>query len=78
MPGRRLHGIVSSNATDKTVKVKVERRVLDPVYKKYLKRTSSYLAHDEKNSCKLGDNVVIEECRPVSKRKTWTIVEQKL
>jgi len=59
---------------DKTVTVLVERRYKHPVYKKYLKRTDKYAAHDEGNAFKVGDRVQIQECRPLSKRKTWTVI----
>jgi small subunit ribosomal protein S17 len=59
---------------DKTVTVKVERRVMHPIYKKFIVRSKKYLAHDETNRSKVGDNVKIRECRPISKRKCWEIV----
>ena len=76
MPKRILQGVVVSDKGDKTVVVKVERRVMDPVYKKFIRRSKKYAAHDEANSCKVGDMVRIEECRPISKRKTWQVVER--
>jgi small subunit ribosomal protein S17 len=66
--------VVVSDAQDKTVVVRVERRVMHPVYKKFIRRSKKYAAHDETNSCKVGDVVRIEECRPISKNKSWTVV----
>lgn len=77
MPRRVMEGKVVSNKADKTVTVLVERRVMHPLYKKFFKRSKKYLAHDETNNCGLGDTVVIEECRPISARKTWTVIETK-
>jgi len=74
MPKRILQGVVVSDAMDKTVVVRVERRVMHPVYKKFIRRSKKYAAHDETNSKKVGDVVRIEECRPISKTKTWTVV----
>jgi small subunit ribosomal protein S17 len=74
MPRRVLQGIVTSDSMDKTVTVKVERRVMHPIYKKFIVRSKKYLAHDETNRSKVGDNVKIRECRPISKRKCWEIV----
>ena len=59
---------------DKTVTVLVNRRVMHPLYKKFIRRSKKYAAHDEANLCKIGDTVRIEECRPISKRKTWLVV----
>jgi small subunit ribosomal protein S17 len=59
---------------DKTVTVLVERRYMHPIYKKYVRRTDKYAAHDENNAFRVGDLVAIEECRPLSKRKAWTVV----
>jgi small subunit ribosomal protein S17 len=66
--------VVVSDKADKTVTVLVERRVMHPVYKKFIKRSKKYHAHDETNACSVGDKVRIEECRPVSKSKTWRIL----
>lgn len=74
MPRRILEGEVVSDKMDKTVTVLVERRYMHPVYKKYVKRTDKYAAHDENNACKVGERVQIEECRPISKRKTWQVI----
>jgi small subunit ribosomal protein S17 len=74
MPKRILQGVVVSDAMDKTIVVRVERRVMHPVYKKFIRRSKKYSAHDEANSCKVGDVVRIEECRPISKSKCWRVV----
>ena len=76
MPKRILQGVVISNKMDKSVVVRVERRVMHPVYKKYIKRSKNYTAHDEKNLCKVGDNVQIMESRPISKTKAWVVVSE--
>ena len=76
MPRRVLEGTVVSDKMDKTITVLVERRYIHPVYKKYLKRTDKYAAHDESNSAKMGDKVQIMECAPISKRKSWTLVTE--
>ena len=72
---RRLHGTVVSDKMDKTVTVLVERLVKHPVYGKYIKRSSKLFAHDEENQCQEGDVVSITSCRPLSKHKTWKLVE---
>lgn len=74
MPRRVLQGVVVSDKTDKTITVLVERRVMHPVYKKFIKRSKKYHAHDEGNSCREGDTVRIIECKPISKTKSWTLV----
>ena len=74
MPRRILEGDVVSDKTDKTITVLVERRFRHPVYKKYIKRTDKYSAHDEANHFKAGDRVQIIECRPISKTKRWTVL----
>ena len=74
MPKRVLQGVVVSDAMDKTIVVRVERRVMHPVYKKFIKRSKKYSAHDETNVHKIGDVVRIEECRPISKSKRWTVI----
>ena len=76
MPRRVLTGRVTSDKMDKTVTVLVDRRVMHPLYKKFIRRSKNYAAHDEANQCKVGDVVRIEECRPISKRKTWLVVER--
>ena len=75
MPRRVLEGKVVSDKMDKTVTVLVERRFMHPKYKKYIKRSSKYAAHDENNSVKEGQTVQIIECAPISKRKTWTVIQ---
>jgi len=77
MPKRVLQGVVVSDKMDKSVVVRVERRVMHPVYKKYIKRSAKYTAHDEHNACKVGDIVQIMESRPLSKTKTWVVVSEK-
>ena len=74
MPSRVLQGVVVGDKADKTVTVLVERRLMHPVYKKFVRRSKRYHAHDEANQCKLGDVVRIRECRPISKTKNWEIV----
>jgi small subunit ribosomal protein S17 len=68
-------GVVSSNKMEKTITVKVERKIKHPLYGKFLKKTTSFHAHDEKNECSIGDIVKIMECRPLSKTKRWRLVE---
>ncbi len=77
MPRRVLQGTVVSDKGDKTVTVLVTRRVMHPLYKKYIRKSKKYAAHDEQNSRKVGDTVEIIECRPISKRKCWMVVEEK-
>jgi small subunit ribosomal protein S17 len=72
---RTLTGRVVSNKMHKTISVAVERRVPHDVYGKYVRRTSKIMAHDENNECREGDTVVIAECRPLSRRKSWRLVE---
>ena len=74
MPRRVLQGTVVSDKGDKTVIVKVERRFMHPLYKKYIRRSKRYAAHDENNSQKIGDSVRIRECRPISKSKRWEVL----
>lgn len=74
MPRRVLQGTVVSDKGNKTVTVLVERRVMHPVYKKIIKRSKRYHAHDETNHHKTGDSVRIRECRPISKTKTWEVI----
>ena len=76
MPKRVLVGQVVSDKTDKTVVVKVERRVQHPLYGKIIRRSKKYHAHDEANAFKAGDTVRIEECAPISKLKTWRVTEK--
>jgi len=77
MPIRVMEGRVVSNKADKTVTVLVERSVMHPIYKKYIRRSKKYLAHDETNQCQEGDVVEIQEIPPMSKRKTWKVVGKK-
>jgi small subunit ribosomal protein S17 len=74
MPRRILQGLVVSDVNEKTVTVKVDRRFMHPVYKKFIVRSKKYLAHDESNQVKAGQTVRIQECRPLSKRKRWEVV----
>ncbi len=74
MPRRVLQGVVVSDKADKTVTVVVERRLMHPLYKKFIKRSKRYHAHDEANTAKTGDIVRIRECRPISKTKSWEIL----
>ena len=75
MPRRVLSGVVVSDKADKTVSVLVERRLMHPMYKKFITRSKRYLAHDEDNRCKVGDRVQIQERSPLSKRKRWEVVD---
>ena len=77
MPKRVLQGTVVSDKNDKTVVVKVERRFIHPLFKKTVRRTKNYKAHDEANTKKVGDQVFIEECRPISRDKRWIVVENQ-
>ena len=74
MPKRILQGVVVSAKQDKTVVVSVERQVMHPVYKKFVKKSKKFAAHDENNQCKEGDVVSIIESKPYSKTKTWTVI----
>ena len=74
MPNRTLHGVVVSDKQDKTVVVRVERRFTHPAMKKTIRRSKKYHAHDEANTYSVGDVVWIEEHRPLSKLKRWTVV----
>ena len=77
MPRRVLTGRVVSDKTDKTITVLVERQIMDPVYKKFIKRTKRFLAHDEDNRFSTGDLVRIIETRPISKRKRWAVLTEE-
>jgi small subunit ribosomal protein S17 len=77
MPKRILQGVVVSDKQDKTIVVRVERRLMHPIYKKFIRRSKKYAAHDENNACKIGDVVRIRECRPISKNKTWELVQDQ-
>jgi len=72
---KTLTGVVSSDKMDKTVVVMVNRRVLHPVYKKYIRKRKKVKAHDEKNECRMGDKVLLMETRPLSKEKRWRVKE---
>ncbi|MEO5707496.1 MAG: 30S ribosomal protein S17 [Alteraurantiacibacter sp.] len=76
MPKRILIGTVTSDKTDKTVTVKVERKVKHPLYGKIIRRSKKYHAHDESNEFTVGDTVRIEETRPISKTKTWRVLDR--
>jgi len=77
MPKRILQGVVVSDKSDKTIVVSVERRFTHPTMKKTVRTSKKYHAHDETNSRKIGDKVRIQECRPVSKQKAWTVIEDQ-
>ena len=66
-------GVVTSNAADKSVVVKVENFIMHPLYHRFVRTSSKFMAHDEENSCNAGDRVLIEECRPMSRRKRWRV-----
>ena len=74
MPKRILQGVAVSNKGDKSIVVKVERRVRHPLLDKIIRRSKKYHAHDESNQHQVGDVVRIQECRPISKLKTWTVI----
>ena len=75
MPKRILQGVVVSDKSDKTIVVKVERRFTHPLFKKTVRRSKNYKAHDEKNVRKEGELVRIQECAPISKHKRWTVID---
>jgi small subunit ribosomal protein S17 len=75
MPVKQQVGIVVSNKMQKTIVVKIESRYPHPMYSKTLVRTKKYLAHDEEEQCNIGDQVLVQECRPLSKRKRWNLIE---
>ena len=75
MPVKQQVGIVISNKMQKTIVVKVENRYPHPMYSKTLIKTKKYLAHDESETCNIGDKVLVEECRPLSKKKRWKLVQ---
>ena len=77
MPKRVLNGVVVSDKSDKTVVVKVERRFTHPLFKKVVRRSKKYKAHDEKNEFKVGEKVWIEECAPISRHKRWTVLPRE-
>ena len=74
MPKRILQGIVVSNKADKTIIVRVERRFKHPLLNKIIRRSKKYMAHDAENNFKIGDLVRIQECRPISKNKSWEVL----
>ena len=76
MPKRILQGTVISDGNDKTIVVNVDRRVRHALYKKTITRSSKFHAHDENNVCKIGDKVRIIECKPISKKKSWTVISE--
>lgn len=75
MPVKEKVGIVISNKMQKTVVVKVESRYSHPIYSKTMIKTKKYLAHDEMSQCHIGDKVLVTECRPLSKKKRWSITK---
>ncbi len=75
---RILTGVVTGNKADKTITVKIERKVKHPLYGKVVKRASKVHAHDENNSASIGDIVSVKECRPISKTKTWVLVSDDI
>lgn len=77
MPKRVLQGVVVSDKGDKTIVVKVERRFRHPLYKKYIRSTKKYHAHDEANACKVGETVRIVESRPHSRTKRWELLSRE-
>ncbi len=74
MPRRVMQGQVVSDKNDKTVVVLIERRLMHPVYKKFIKKSKRYAAHDDTNAFRIGDLVEIEECAPISRRKRWRVI----
>ena len=74
MPKRILRGVVTSDKADKTITVKVNRKVMHPVYKKYINRSKKYSVHDENNKYKIGELVSIQENKPISKTKKWKVI----
>jgi len=72
---RTLQGVVTSNAADKTATIKIERRIKHPLYGKIITRSTKLHVHDEANECNKGDTILIEECRPMSKTKSWRLVK---
>ena len=70
-----MQGVVISDKMDKTITVMTERKVRHPIYGKYIRRSTKYHVHDEENVCKTGDVVIFHECRPLSKTKSWSLIE---
>ncbi len=77
MPKRILQGVVVSDKGNKTITVRVERRMMHPIYKKFIRRSKKFAAHDENNTAKIGDVVRIRECAPISKTKKWELILEK-
>jgi len=75
MPVKQEIGIVVSNKMQKTIVVKIENRYSHPMYSKTLSKSKKYVAHDELETCNIGDQVLVEECRPLSKRKCWKLIK---
>jgi len=75
---RVLSGVVTSDKADKTITVRIERKVKHPLYGKVMKRATKVHAHDENNSASIGDVVTVKECRPISKNKTWVLVQENV
>ena len=75
MPVKQEIGIVISNKMQKTIVVKIDNRYSHPIYSKTLSKTKKYLAHDELGTCNIGDQVLLEECRPLSKKKRWKLIK---
>lgn len=76
MPKRTLSGVVTNSSCNKTVLVKVQRTYLHPLYKKIVKMSKNYNAHDENNKCSIGDKVKIRENKPISKTKSWVVISE--
>jgi len=72
---RTLQGVVTSNAGDKSATIMIERKIKHPIYGKFIKRSTKIRLHDETNECNKGDTILIEECRPMSKSKSWKLVK---
>ena len=72
---RTLQGVVTSNAGDKSATIMIERKIKHPIYGKFIKRSTKIRLHDESNECNQGDTILIEECRPMSKTKSWKLVK---
>ena len=75
---RVLSGVVTSDKADKTITVRIERKVKHPLYGKVMKRATKVHAHDENNSASIGDVVTVKQCRPISKNKTWVLVQENV
>jgi len=72
---RTVQGVVTSNAGDKSATIMIERKIKHPIYGKYIKRSTKLHVHDETNECNKGDTILVEECRPMSKTKSWKLVK---